>query len=132
MADRIETSTVEERHADEQYCYLTTTGRRSGQPHEIEIWFAAVENTIFLMNGGAEHSAPGESDWVKNLQNDPVATVRIGDRQYRGVARMVEVDSEEHERARDMLVGKYQQGYEKDLANWRASAYPVAIDIMRE
>ena len=27
-------------HAAEQYCYLTTTGRVSGRPHEIEIWFA--------------------------------------------------------------------------------------------
>lgn len=130
--DRIETSTVEERHADEEYCYLTTTGRESGQPHEIEIWFAAVENTIFLMNGGGEGGAPGEADWVKNLQNDPVVTVRIADRQYRGSARMVEFDSEEHERIRAMLVGKYQGSSEGDLSNWRATAVPVAIDVMRE
>ena len=128
--DRIETSTVEERHREEPYCYVTTTGRNSGQPHEIEIWFAPVENTIYLMNGGGSRP-PGESDWVQNLRNDPVATVRIGDMRYRGAARFVEFDSAEHERARDMLVGKYQSDWENDLSEWRRTAFPVAIDLMR-
>ena len=26
----------------DDYCYLTTTGRRSGRPHRIEIWYAAL------------------------------------------------------------------------------------------
>ncbi len=26
--------------ADEDFCYLTTTGRISGRAHTIEIWFA--------------------------------------------------------------------------------------------
>src|SRR5215210_3089845 len=28
--------------AEENFCYLTTTGRITGRPHEIEIWFALV------------------------------------------------------------------------------------------
>ena len=28
--------------ADEDFCYLTTTGRVTGRPHEIEIWFSLV------------------------------------------------------------------------------------------
>jgi hypothetical protein len=28
--------------AEEDYCYLTTTGRVSGEPREIEIWFGLV------------------------------------------------------------------------------------------
>ncbi len=27
------------------YLYLTTTGRRSGNPHEIEIWFVAHDDS---------------------------------------------------------------------------------------
>jgi len=30
----------------EQHCYLTTTGRRGGRPHEIEIWFSINEGTV--------------------------------------------------------------------------------------
>lgn len=31
--------------ADEDYCYLTTTGRVSGKPHTVEIWFGASGDT---------------------------------------------------------------------------------------
>ncbi len=29
-------------HADVDGCDVTTTGRRSGRPHEIEIWFGVI------------------------------------------------------------------------------------------
>ena len=38
-------------NAAEQYCYLTTIGRRTGKAHTIEIWFAAVGDTIYLYPG---------------------------------------------------------------------------------
>lgn len=121
-------STVEERHAGEQYCYLTTKGRRSGSPHEIEIWFAPVGDTIYLMNGGGNGIVPGRSDWVRNLQADPGVQVRIAGEVFEGRARPVEFDSEEHERARDLLVAKYERP-DYQLAQWRATAYPVAIEL---
>src|SRR6186713_3406091 len=34
------------------FAYLTTTGRRTGQPHRIEIWFAAEQGSIYLLSGG--------------------------------------------------------------------------------
>lgn len=48
--------------AGEDYCYLTTTGRVTGKPHEIEIWFGLIGNTCYLLSGGMD-----KSDWVKNL-----------------------------------------------------------------
>jgi hypothetical protein len=48
----------------EEYCYLTTTGRISGRPHEIEIWFGINENSLYLLSGGGERS-----DWVKNIRS---------------------------------------------------------------
>jgi deazaflavin-dependent oxidoreductase (nitroreductase family) len=64
---------------DEDFCYVTTTGRRTGRPHQIEIWFGADGDTIYLLSGGGDRS-----DWFKNLKIDPSVTVRIGDR--KGVA----------------------------------------------
>lgn len=118
-------SSVEERLGAEQYCYLTTTGRRTGQPHEIEIWFAAVGDTIYLMNGGTRRP-PGSSDWVRNAQANPSVRVRIGNEHFTGEARTVPFDSAEHDRARDLLVTKYAST-EDDLSRWRATAFPVAI-----
>ena len=38
-------------HVDDDFCYLTTRGRVTGAPHEIEIWFALdpwTPTTLFL------------------------------------------------------------------------------------
>jgi deazaflavin-dependent oxidoreductase (nitroreductase family) len=118
---------MDERLAGERFCYLTTTGRRTGQPHEIEIWFAAVGDTIYMMNGGTRRP-PGASDWVRNLLVNPAVSVRIRDERFAGEARVVPFDSAEHDRARDLLVTKYAT-QEDDLARWRATAFPVAITL---
>jgi deazaflavin-dependent oxidoreductase (nitroreductase family) len=57
--------------ADEQYCYLTTTGRVTGRSHEIEIWYALDGGTIYMLSDN--HG----SDWVRNLRRTPEVTVRI-------------------------------------------------------
>ena len=120
-------SSVEERLGNEKFCYLTTIGRRTGKPHEIEIWFAAVGDTIYMMNGGTKRP-PGASDWVLNLQADPVVRVRISDELFSGDARVVPFDSAEHDRARDLLVTKYATK-DDDLTRWRATAFPVAVGL---
>jgi hypothetical protein len=32
------------RHSNEQFLYLTTTGRKTGLPREIEIWFVELDS----------------------------------------------------------------------------------------
>jgi deazaflavin-dependent oxidoreductase (nitroreductase family) len=120
-------NTIEDRLGEEQYCYLTTLGRKSGRPHEIEIWFVAVADTIYLMNGGTRRP-PGKSDWVLNARANPSVRVRIRDEQFEGHSREVTFDSEEHERARELLVAKYATE-ENDLTRWRATAFPIAIAL---
>ena len=36
--------------ADENFCYLTTTGRVSGCPHTIKIWFALKGHTLYMLS----------------------------------------------------------------------------------
>ncbi|MGH2584243.1 MAG: nitroreductase/quinone reductase family protein [Dehalococcoidia bacterium] len=109
--------------ADDDYCYLTTTGRVSARPHTIEIWFGLNGDTLYLLSGGAERS-----DWVKNLRRTPAVSVRIRDRQFAGRARVIDA-GEEDVRARAMLVGKYQPRYGGSLEEWGHTALPVAIDL---
>jgi deazaflavin-dependent oxidoreductase (nitroreductase family) len=121
-------SSVEERLAAEPYAYLTTIGRVTGEPHEIEIWFAARGDTIYLMNGGGGQRPPGSSDWVRNLRRRPEARVKIGDETFTAHARLVEFDSEEHELARALLVEKYARPHDA-LEHWRSTAFPVALEL---
>src|ERR671925_665696 len=90
------------RRADEAYLYLTTTGRRSGRPHRIEIWFAVHAGRVYLLAGGRERA-----DWVRNVRADPQVTVQLGDETQTGVARVLESGSAEDQLARDLLLAKY-------------------------
>lgn len=111
-----------DRFASEDYCYLTTTGRVTGRPHEIEIWFALRGSTLYVLSGGGDRA-----DWVKNVRQNPGTTVRIGDSTFDGQGRFV--DGAEDELARMLLFEKYQPRTGGDLTRWRGSALPVAVDL---
>jgi deazaflavin-dependent oxidoreductase (nitroreductase family) len=109
---------------EEIFCYLTTTGRVTGEPHEIEFWFALVPEaqTLYMLSGGGDRS-----DWVKNLRRNPVVEVRIAGKRLGGRAREAR-DAEEDELARRLLVEKYESSPGR-LENWRRRALPVVVDL---
>jgi deazaflavin-dependent oxidoreductase (nitroreductase family) len=51
---------------------LTTTGRRSGQPRTVEIWWFRVDGR-FVITG-----TPGRRDWLANVLQDPRVTIHVG------------------------------------------------------
>lgn len=112
-----------QQYADDDFCYLTTTGRVSGRPHTIEIWFALEGRTLYMLAGDGDRS-----DWVKNLRRLPDVTVRLGETLFAGRARAVEPPDEDA-LARRLVVEKYQPGYGEDLGEWRRTALPVAVDL---
>ena len=106
---------------EEQFCYVTTKGRRTGRPHTIEIWFARRDDTIYMLSGGGDRS-----DWVKNLIADGDVTVRIGGDTFAGSSRVVN-EPDEDALARRLLGEKYGRG--QDLSRWLGEALPVAVDL---
>jgi deazaflavin-dependent oxidoreductase (nitroreductase family) len=112
-----------ERWTDEPYAYLTTTGRRSGKPHRIEIWFAVEDGRMYLLSGGRDRS-----DWVRNLRANPHVAIGLGGQTRAGVARIVDADTAEDQRARELLVVKYATPTEP-LHDWKRRSLPVAIDF---
>ena len=110
--------------ASQDFCYLTTTGRVTGQPHEIEIWFGARGNSLYLLSGGGH-----DSDWVRNLLKKPDVTVRIAHYVFSATARLV-TEPEEETAARYMLAEKYQEWEEgRTLSEWARSALVVGVDL---
>ncbi len=71
------------------YLYLTTTGRVTGEPREIEIWFTERDGRFYVI---AEHRH--RAHWVRNLQADCRVHVRIAGRQFAATARIVDDDQE--------------------------------------
>lgn len=109
--------------ADDDYCYLTTTGRRTGTPHRIEIWYARDGERLYMLAGAGRRS-----DWVLNLEANNEVSVEIGDETSLATARVLDGDDVEAARARALLFEKYQPRYSGDLSGWRDSALPVALD----
>ncbi len=109
---------------DEEYCYLTTKGRVTGRPHQIEIWFGTQGGSrIYLMAG--DH----RSDWVLNSLKEPAVTVRIGRHFFHGKAGIVK-DEKEEMTARYLLAEKYQEWEEgRTLSDWARTALVVGIDL---
>ena len=78
MANRKEPSTLE-------YLYLTTIGRITGQPREIEIWFVESKGKLYIL---AERFH--DAQWVKNIERNPRVHVRLGARQFEATARVLD------------------------------------------
>ena len=108
---------------DDDYCYLITTGRRTGRPHRIEIWYAADGDRLYLLSGGGR-----SSDWVQNLIADPAVQVELNGDIQTARARVVP-DGDEAERARTLVHDKYASRSGDDLTSWRQRALPIAIDL---
>jgi deazaflavin-dependent oxidoreductase (nitroreductase family) len=113
--------------ASDDYCYLLTTGRKTGQRRETEIWFAMGpgerSNRLYVLAGSGENAY-----WVKNLRANPLLNIRM--RELEIPAQIFDIGTEEEEAlARDLLVEKYQPGYSKDLSEWKRTALPLAFEV---
>ena len=97
----------------DQFLYLTTTGRTSGLPHEIEIWFVEAVGKYYIL---AEFA---HSHWVQNIAKNPRVRVRVGDRKFEATARAL--DSE-----RDTAAWRMAQRLEREKYGW-GDGLPVEI-----
>ena len=71
--------------ADKQILYLTTIGRRTGLPRQIEIWFVVCRDRFYVFAERGEAAG-----WVKNIRRNPKVTVRIGEWQIDATARVLD------------------------------------------
>ena len=78
MANRKEPSPLE-------YLYVTTIGRITGQPREIEIWFVESKGKLYIL---AEQFY--DAQWVKNIERNPRVHVRLGAQQFEARARVLD------------------------------------------
>lgn len=81
---------------------LTTTGRRSGQPRTVTIWFVVDDQGRLYVQSGQE----GRTDWYRNLRQTPAVTMRIGELAMRGVATPID-DAAEVARVHELFRQKY-------------------------
>jgi deazaflavin-dependent oxidoreductase (nitroreductase family) len=109
-------------HAEDDCCDVTTIGRRTGNPHEIEIWFGVIDETMYLISGNGPNA-----DWYRNALQDSRVTVKIAAEMHRGVARAV-TDPDERRRVGDLMGRKYPWSGDPSIGlTFEAWCYDVPV-----
>jgi deazaflavin-dependent oxidoreductase (nitroreductase family) len=108
--------------AREPRCRLTHYGRKSGQPHEVTIWFLVDGEAVYLVTGDRRRQ------WVRNVLAHPAVRLRIRDETFAGEATPV-TEPAEMTRVVELLKRKYWLA--RPYLWWRGSpdaAFRVRID----
>jgi deazaflavin-dependent oxidoreductase (nitroreductase family) len=110
---------------DAEYAYLTTTGRVSGEPHTVELWFVADDDTVWFLSDETP-------DWQRNAREHADVQVRIGAWRWDATARF-ELPTEMSRAglsARTAMLAKYQAGYGSDLNAWARDALALGARVL--
>ena len=106
---------------DEIFLYLTTTGRTTGTPHKIEIWFVEHDGCHYLC---AEPKY--NADWVKNIQQEPHVRYYtaagkdvVPQQEFDGTARIIDDGGDTEQAVKALFDAKY---------NWSAG---LIVEICR-
>lgn len=95
------------------YLKLETKGRRTGLPHIVELRYVWLGESYYVLAGSVQ------SDWVKNMQTQPLGRVRLGE----FMIDVAAAPADEHERA--MAVSAFESKYgPKDVRRWYPRAGP--------
>ena len=88
------------RVARKQTLTLTHYGRKTGNPHEVTIWFVMHADRVYLGTANVNRQ------WVRNVQKTPHVRLSIGGEAFDGTARFLAARGE-HERAMAAIRRKY-------------------------
>jgi deazaflavin-dependent oxidoreductase (nitroreductase family) len=112
--------------SQQPYVWLTTVGRRTGEPRTVELWFLLEATSVYFLAGGGEGAS-----WVRNSRAKPEVRVRLGGGTYRGRARTPVPGSDEDQRVRRGIAAKYQAWTEgHPLSRWAATSWCLAVDLL--
>jgi deazaflavin-dependent oxidoreductase (nitroreductase family) len=116
LADRLA------RMARQSRCRLTHYGRKSGQPHEVTIWFLVDGEAVYLV------TADKRRQWVRNVLAHPAVQLRVRDETFAGDVTPVTAPAE---MARVVELLKHKYWLARPYLWWRGSpdaAFRVRID----
>ena len=118
MNDEIRNALESDRTID-----ITTTGRKTGQPRRLEMWFHNVDGRIFITG------MPGRRSWYANLVANPAMTFHLKESlnaDLPATARAI-TDPAERRSVLGAIVGRL--GRSGDIERWVASSPLVEVSF---
>ncbi|MBI3743758.1 MAG: nitroreductase family deazaflavin-dependent oxidoreductase, partial [Chloroflexi bacterium] len=99
-----------QRRTSGEFLYLTTTGRVSGLPREIEIWYLEANSRYYLLSEGGR-----KANWVRNIEKNARVKVSVGKRAFAGTARVVDEKRDAKTYALAHRLGKQKYDWDSGL-----------------
>ena len=118
MDERIKQALKQDRTID-----ITTTGRKSGEPRRIEIWFHNLNGRLYITG------SPGRRSWYANLVANPEFTFHLKESAQADLparARPITAEAERRE-----VMGRITRnvGRAGDLETWVRESPLVEVDL---
>ena len=108
-------------------CDITTTGRTSGKPRRIEIWYFVIDGQVYITG------TPGPRDWYANLLAQPrlVFHLKQGARADLPGRAIPITDPAERRRIMNAIMrsNSWFRAQEFDLDAWVAGSPLVAVEF---
>lgn len=104
-------------------CDITTTGRSSGQPRRIEIWYFVIDGQVYISG------TPGPRDWYANMLAEPRFIFRVKQGAQADLpARAVPIhDPGERRRIMSHIMRSNSYFADGDIEEWVADSPLVAV-----
>jgi len=108
-------------------CDITTTGRTSGKPRRIEIWYCVLEGRVYITG------TPGPRDWYANLLAQPRLVFHVKEGAQADLPARATPITNPAERRRilghAMRNNSWFMAQDYDLDAWVAASPLVAIEF---
>ena len=104
---------------------ITTTGRKSGRPHRVEIGFHVLDDGLFIAG------IPGRRDWLANLAANPQFTFHLKESVQMDIpatATLITVESKRRE-VFAMLAEQRQGGRPMDVDAWVEDSPLIQVEL---
>lgn len=93
-----------------QFLYLSTSGRKTGKNHKIEIWFLEHDGRYYIIS---EHE--NNAYWVQNILYNPKVSFSVGDVSFQGTARIINQEKESDLAAQVSILMDEKYGWSKGV-----------------
>ncbi len=114
---------IERALKQDQTIDIITTGRKSGQPRRVEIWFHRVGDRIYITG------TPGPRAWLANLRANPEFTFHLKETVQADLPARARVIDDPAERRRVMAAVLQKLGRPDDLEEWVQKSPLVEVEI---
>jgi deazaflavin-dependent oxidoreductase (nitroreductase family) len=108
-------------------CDITTTGRTSGKPRRIEIWYFVIDGQVYITG------TPGPRDWYANLLTQPRLVFHLKEGARADLPGRAIPITEPAQRRRIMNAvmrsNSWFRAQEFDLDAWVAASPLVAVEF---